>query len=70
MEWISTKDKLPPKDTTVFICGSEKDGKKVNLYYAESDFDGKKFGYPYYGQDMTDNFDNVTHWMLPIAPNQ
>lgn len=70
MEWISVKDRLPPNDTLVFICGIEKDGEKLNVYYAESHFYGKGFEFPYYGQDMTADHDNVTHWMIPEPPKE
>jgi len=70
MEWISVNDKKPPINETIFICGLEKQGKKVNLYFAEADFDGTRFDYPYYGQELTGSFKNVTHWCKPEPPTE
>jgi len=68
MEWISLNDQKPPKNETIFICGLAKEGKKIELYYAEAMYDGKVFDYPYYGQELTSIFKNVMYWIKPQAP--
>lgn len=71
MEWISIKDKLPPKNKPL-LCYQK--NKYIQFRQLILGFDGVEFKEFYKGNDddiiLEDaHYPNITHWMiLPIKP--
>lgn len=64
VEWISINDRFPNNGEYVLVVG-------VENIVAESCYSDKDFWHPYYGQEYTDRFTGITHWMpLPEPPKQ
>lgn len=62
MNWISTKDKEPPMDTTVLICWSDAPDIDPEMDYMTVDENLNGYWANYNG-------DEPTHWMpLPAPP--
>ncbi len=69
--WISVSEKVPPHGTTVLVA--HEFGVNEAEYCEEWDGKEKKSRWdaPYYGQEIIDGFNKVTHWMfMPSEPNE
>ncbi len=65
--WMAIESGLPTKEE------QEEKGVTIIVYddlsgVCESNFDGKQFNEPYYGQTLAGVFDNVTHYMIIRPP--
>lgn len=70
MEWISIRDRLPPKDENILLydgnevfCGDHYFSKECKSFFGNQVCDGTCYGW--YEKN------EITHWMpLPDSPNE